>query len=215
MTAQQFNDGAGTPLSAIFHGPSVSRRAIVTTCHRCEVRFEAAGLLLGISRSTSARVSRYAGPSVPVEIFASFPLRCSCSWRRICTVALSGRDSSPATREAPGGTLSLEEAQDWIRRLPTFLAHIKATSREAKVSFELWTSGVIAEDALAYLLNEQSKRTKHPIAWRAGKDVLLLATGGREKAIADALKQHFLHHPLSRVVVVAAAPVNPHPRSPC
>lgn len=104
----------------------------------------------------------------------------------------------------PGGTLSLEEAQDWIRRLPTFLAHIKATSREAKVSFELWTSGVIAEDALAYLLDEQSKRTKHPIAWRAGKDVLLLATGGREKAIADALKQHFLHHPLSRVVPATA-----------
>lgn len=100
----------------------------------------------------------------------------------------------------PGGRLSLEEAQDWIRRLPTFLAHVKANSREAKVSFELWTSGEIADDALVYLTHEQSKRTKHPIVWRTGQDVLTLATGGREKAIADALKQHFLRHPLSRVV---------------
>ena len=98
----------------------------------------------------------------------------------------------------PGGKLSLEEAQDWIRRIPTFLSHLKAISREATVSFELWTSGEIADDALLYLAREQSNRTKNTIVWRAGKDVLTLATAGREKAIADALKQHFLHHPLSK-----------------
>lgn len=101
----------------------------------------------------------------------------------------------------PGGKLSLEEAQDWIRRLPTFLAHLKANNHEATVSFELWTSGEIADDALLYLAREQTKRTKNRIAWRAGKDVLALATAGREKAIADALKQHFLHHPLSKATV--------------
>lgn len=69
------------------------------------------------------------------------------------------------------------------------------------MSFELWTSGEILEDALLYLTREQSKRTKNTIAWRAGKDVLALATAGKEKAIADALKQHFFHHPLSKASV--------------
>lgn len=99
----------------------------------------------------------------------------------------------------PGGTLSLEEAQEWIRRLPTFLSHIRAGNREAAVSFELWTSGEIEPDALAYLTRERTNRTKTPICWRAGKDILTLATKGREKAIADALKQHFFHHPLAKV----------------
>jgi hypothetical protein len=104
----------------------------------------------------------------------------------------------------PGGALSLEEAQDWIRRLPSFLSHLKAINREATVSFELWTSGAIAGDALLYLAREQSNRTKNTIAWRAGKDVLALAAAGKEKAIADALKQHFLHHPLSKATPVAS-----------
>lgn len=104
----------------------------------------------------------------------------------------------------PGGALSLEEAQDWIRRLPTFLAHLKAVNREATVSFELWTTGEIADDALLYLAQEQANRTKNRVAWRSGKDILALATAGKEKAIADALKQHFLHHPLSKAAFVPA-----------
>lgn len=106
--------------------------------------------------------------------------------------------------KVPGGALSLEEVQDWIRRLPTFLAYLKAINREATVSFELWTTGEIADDALLYLVREQANRTKNPIAWRAGKDVLALATLGKEKAIADALKQHFLYHPLSKATAIAS-----------
>lgn len=110
----------------------------------------------------------------------------------------------------PGGTLTLEEAQEWIRRLPTFFSHLRAVNREATVAFELWTSGEIAADALAYLTQEQVKRTKNPISWRAGKDVLSLAVRGKEKAIAEALKQHFLHHPLAKL----RPPVPPAPPAP-
>jgi hypothetical protein len=99
----------------------------------------------------------------------------------------------------PGGTLAPEEAQDWIRRLPTFFSHIRACNREAAVSFELWTSGEIEADALAYLKQEQKNRTRTPISWRAGKDILSLAVKGKEKAITEALKQHFFHHPLAKI----------------
>ncbi|MDB5792363.1 MAG: hypothetical protein JWQ80_2387 [Massilia sp.] len=114
----------------------------------------------------------------------------------------------------PGGTLSLEEAQDWIRRLPTFFSHIRAGNREAAVSFELWTSGEIDADALAYLTREQTKRTKTPISWRAGKDILSLAVKGKERAITDALKQHFFHHPLSKVTPPAPPPPPAPPAPP-
>lgn len=103
----------------------------------------------------------------------------------------------------PGGVPSLEDAQDWIRRLPVFLSYLKAVNREATVSLELWTSGEIANDPLAYLTREKANRTKNPIAWRVGQDVLALAASGKEKAIADALKQHFLHYPLAKVVPAA------------
>jgi hypothetical protein len=101
----------------------------------------------------------------------------------------------------PGGVLSLEEAEEWIRRLPIFQAHLRPIPqlREANLSFELWTSGVIAADALTYLNKEKAKRTKYPIAWLDGQDVLRLATRGKEKVIADALKQHFLNHALASI----------------
>lgn len=104
--------------------------------------------------------------------------------------------------KVPGGTLSLDEAQDWIRRLPIFRAYLRSQPHlhEAKLSFELWTSGTFDADALDYLGKEKAKRTKYPIAWKEGTEILALAHKGKEKAIADALNQHFIKHPLMEVM---------------
>jgi len=101
----------------------------------------------------------------------------------------------------PGGTISLSEVEDWIRRLPIFQAYLRSQNhlRETKLSFELWTSGTFDKDALEYLAEEKKKRIKFPIAWKDGDDVLDLARKGKEKAITDALKQHFFKHPLADV----------------
>ena len=72
--------------------------------------------------------------------------------------------------------------------------------KETKLSFELWTSGAFDTDAHDFLVKEQVKRTKFPIAWKEGADVLALAHKGKEKAIADALNQHFIKHPLLEVM---------------
>jgi hypothetical protein len=103
----------------------------------------------------------------------------------------------------PGGIVTLEEAQDWIRRLPIFQAHLRAQSHlsEAHLEFELWTSGAFDADALGYLNKEKAKRIKFPISWKNGDDVLALAHKAKEKAIADALNQHFIRHPLVEVIV--------------
>lgn len=102
----------------------------------------------------------------------------------------------------PGGTVTLKEVEDWIRRLPIFTAHLRNQShlRESKIKFELWTSGEFDSDAKALLEREKAKRIKYPISWMEGEDVLKFATEGKEKAIANALREHFLRHPLSEVV---------------
>lgn len=100
----------------------------------------------------------------------------------------------------PGGTVTLEEVQDWLRRIPIFQAYLKAQPhlREANLSFEMWTSGTFESDALAYLEAQKKTRTKTPIAWLDGNGVLALAAKHKEKAIGNALREHFVGHPLSQ-----------------
>jgi hypothetical protein len=102
----------------------------------------------------------------------------------------------------PGGSVNIEEVQDWIRRLPTFQAHIRSLShlKEAKITFEIWTSGNFNTDALELLNKEKEKRLKCPISWKDGQQVLSIAKEGKEKAITDALQQHFIKHPLYEVI---------------
>ncbi len=103
----------------------------------------------------------------------------------------------------PGGQVSLEEAQEWVRRLPIFKNHLRSQShlRETILSFELWTSGSFSEDALEYLNKEKGRRVKQSISWKDGVGILTMAHNGKEKAIADTLNQHFMRHPLNDVAV--------------
>ena len=104
----------------------------------------------------------------------------------------------------PGGSLSLEEVKVWLGKIATIRASHQA-HHEAQHRFEIWTSGTIDPDALELLKEEQAKRTKAPIFWKDGAAVLELASDGKEKGIADALKQHFLHHPLAEVAAALPA----------
>lgn len=99
----------------------------------------------------------------------------------------------------PGGVVSLEEVDNWVARIPTFRAHLASESRfrEASITFELWTTGTFAADALAKLEAERPKRTRTPIAWRDGAAVAEIAKKSKEKAIREALDEHFLKHPLA------------------
>ncbi|MES3093855.1 hypothetical protein O6027_19835 [Sphingomonas aerolata] len=117
------------------------------------------------------------------------------------TAANSSVTAIECKGKEPGGSLSLDEVKVWLGKIATIRAFYQAhyTLCEAKQSFEIWTSGTIDPDALELLKEEQVKRTKAPIAWRDGTAVYELALEGKEKGIADALKQHFFHHPLTEV----------------
>lgn len=101
----------------------------------------------------------------------------------------------------PGGALTVEEVTVWLGKIAIIRASYQAHHAfcEAQQRFEIWTSGTISPDALELLKEEQARRTKAPIFWKDGAGVLKLASEGKEKGIADALKQHFVHHPLAEV----------------
>lgn len=101
----------------------------------------------------------------------------------------------------PGGKLTLDDAQTWLRKAAIMRAHLSSHPhyREAEHRFELWTSGTFEADALYFLEAEKLKRTRAPIDWKDGDAVQALATGGKEKAMTDAFRQHFLNHPLADV----------------
>jgi len=103
----------------------------------------------------------------------------------------------------PGGEVSLEEVQDWLRRIPIFRAHLAREQRfrEATISFEIWTTGVFVPDALALLESERPNRTKTPIGWKDGAAVAAIARSANEKAISNALNEHFLRHPLAQLTL--------------
>lgn len=115
--------------------------------------------------------------------------------------------------KAPGGTLDKSEVERWLQKVAIMRAHYRAHPifREAEVRFELWTSGAIQPDALAYLQEEKARRTKTPIDWKDGQAVLALARAGKEKSIADALSQHFIAHPLIEVAGQTEATERPQP----
>ena len=98
----------------------------------------------------------------------------------------------------PGGVLTISEVKKWLDKIPTIRAHLRNQDRfrEAEHRFEIWTSATIKPNALSLLQDEKAKRTKAPIDWKDGQAVLKLANGAKKKSIADALKQHFMNHPL-------------------
>ena len=101
----------------------------------------------------------------------------------------------------PGGTVSLDEVNHWLRKLPIMQDYVASREhlRERKQTYAFWTSGAFETDALIRLRREQANRTSRPITWKDGKAVRQIAATLNLKTIGDALDQHFLNHPLVHI----------------
>ena len=99
----------------------------------------------------------------------------------------------------PGGTVSLEEVEGWLSKLPIMRDYVASREhlRERDQVYTFWTTGTFAADALAKLEHEQVNRTRRPIAWQDGEAVRKMAAKLQLKTIGDALDQHFVKHPLA------------------
>ena len=105
--------------------------------------------------------------------------------------------------KGPGGKVNKEEVQNWLNRLPIFLAYLKSERRftEAIVKFELWTSGTFSPDALELLKQQKNIRKKNAIDWKDGNAVFEISKLAKEKRINMALREHFLVHPLAKELI--------------
>ena len=99
--------------------------------------------------------------------------------------------------KSPGGTVSLEEVNKWLGKLPIMKDYVAGREhlRERDQTYEFWTTGAFEADALAKLKFEQANRTKRPIAWKDGEAVRKISAKLKLKTIGDALDQHFFKHP--------------------
>ena len=147
-------------------------------------------------------LARRSAVSIDMNILAKDPMTGKSA--EIDVQAITHQTSSVTAIECkgkePGGSLSLVEVEVWLKKIAIFRTHygMHNTLREAKHSFEIWTSGTIDNDALALLEEEKKQRVKAPIDWKDGDAVLALAIAGKEKGIADALNQHFFKHPFAK-----------------
>ena len=98
----------------------------------------------------------------------------------------------------PGGTVSLEEVEDWIRKFPVMQDYVATRDylRNHRQIYEFWTTGTFERDALEKLNFEKARRTRRPINWQEGTNVRQKVGSLRLKSIGDALDQHFLRDPL-------------------
>ena len=121
---------------------------------------------------------------------AEIDVLCAANDNAVHTIECKGK--------IPGGTVSLEEVERWLRKLPVIRDHVASqpSLRECNQTHAFWTTGTFEPDALDRLKHEQQQRTKRPIEWKDGKAVRAIAVQLKLKAIADALQEHFLKHPL-------------------
>ena len=131
---------------------------------------------------------RTSGQKAEIDVF------CASSGNAVHIIECKGK--------VPGGTVSLREVEQWLRKLPVMRDYVASRTdlRECDQTYAFWTSGTLEPNARAKLVYEQRQRTKRPIEWKDGEAVREIAVRLRLKSINDALREHFVAHPVAKVV---------------
>jgi hypothetical protein len=101
------------------------------------------------------------------------------------------------------GNLSVTkaEAMKWLtEQVPVIRRAFLAQPRyaNAKFSFELWTTGKFAPDAVQYLKEQQAQTKKFSISWKDGTAVIDAARDQQASSIIKTLNEHYAGHPLAK-----------------
>ena len=104
--------------------------------------------------------------------------------------------------KSPGGKVKVDEVEDWLSKIPIMRDYLDSRPdlKKFKAVFEFWTSGCFMEEAKELITNEKSRRRRNPIDYRDGEDVRELASNAQLGAMVDALNEHYLKHPIRRIV---------------
>ena len=99
----------------------------------------------------------------------------------------------------PDARIGTAEIHVWIERVNRIWRFHRAEERfqGCRFGFEIWTTGLFDDEALALLKAERAKRKRIEIGWRDGTQVRNYAKQASRKAILDTLDEHYFKHPLS------------------
>ena len=99
----------------------------------------------------------------------------------------------------PVARIGADEISTWIEKVNRVWRSHRAQERfqGCRFGFEIWTTGLFDDKALALLEEEKAKRKRIEIGWRDGAHVRDYAKRASRKAILDTLDEHYFKHPLS------------------
>jgi hypothetical protein len=100
----------------------------------------------------------------------------------------------------PRTMIGVDKIDRWLtKKIPVIRSALMAETRFRNVqfSFEYWTSGRFAPDALQRLQKAQRETSKYDIGWRDGPGVVQYASEKRLRSMVDILRQHYTQHPLT------------------
>ena len=99
----------------------------------------------------------------------------------------------------PDARIGADEISVWIEKVNRVSRSQRAEKRfqGCRFGFEIWTTGLFDDTALALLEEEKAKRKRIEIGWRDGAHVRDYAKRASHKAILDTLDEHYFKHPLS------------------
>ena len=98
----------------------------------------------------------------------------------------------------PDALIGVGEISTWFERVNRIWRFHRAEKRfqGCRFGFEIWTTGLFDNEALALLNDEKAKRKDIEINWRVGAEVRDYAKQASRKAILDTLDEHYFKHPL-------------------
>jgi hypothetical protein len=106
----------------------------------------------------------------------------------------------------PGARVNLDEMKKWREdRVPLLHKIFETDSRLSgkRVTFELWTNGPIAADALSWLKAYPATKA-YAVKWKDGNAMKPYVEKASSQAIRRAMREHYFHHPLAKIAAQAA-----------
>lgn len=104
----------------------------------------------------------------------------------------------------PGGLIPDDEVDRWLeKRIPLVYKHARAATdwRDRAFHFEFWTTGRLSEASIAKIKKAQAtvRSGRYTLDFCDSEGLTTIAKATRDRALIDALRQHFLDHPMAKI----------------
>lgn len=104
----------------------------------------------------------------------------------------------------PGGLIPDDEVDRWLdKRIPLVYKQAREASEWTgkDFHFEFWTTGRLSEASITRIKKAQANiRTgRYTLDFYDSERLMAVARDTKDKALIDALRQHFLNHPMAKI----------------